>query len=179
MRLIAVLCWLVLAGCTTLNTHPTPPARIGLKLAPATLGQSLSLQQHLTIERNHHVNELDTALEINPQQLNLVGLAFGQRVMTLHYDGHTLQTWRHPRLPAQLRGEDVLEDIQLTLWPAKAICNALPAGWRIEEKKLQRTLLLNNEPIMVIDYSHKKPWIGTTILTNLRYHYRLTIKNHL
>jgi hypothetical protein len=29
-------------------------------------------------------------------------------------------------LPSQVRAEDVLEDMQLTLWPAEAIAAALP-----------------------------------------------------
>lgn len=168
----------LLSGCAIIQHQPsTPIARIGLQLPPATLGESFSLQQHLTVERADHTNELDTALEITPQQLNLVGLAFGQRVLTLHYDHKGLQIWRHPRLPTQLRGEDVLEDIELTLWPVKAIRNALPPGWSIEENNLRRTLLLNNVLIMTIDYSNKKRWSGTTILTNLRYHYRLIIQS--
>jgi hypothetical protein len=36
-------------------------------------------------------------------------------------------------VPAQLQAEDVLENLQLTLWPVDAIRQALPSGWRIEE----------------------------------------------
>lgn len=171
---------LLLAGCATM--HPiqqqiTPPARIGLKLAPATLGQSISLQQHLTVVRAGHTNTLDTVLQINPQQLDLVGLEFGQRVMTLHYDGKTLKTWRHPRMPPQVNGEDVLEDIELTLWPTNAIRQALPSGWSIVESGKRRTILLNNQPIVVIDYPAAQRWAGKVVLTNLRYHYQLTIES--
>jgi hypothetical protein len=97
--------------------------------------------------------------------------------MTLHYDGRTLQSWRHPLLPEQVRAEDVLQDIQLTLWPADAIQRALPSGWRIEETGLRRTLLLNDEPVMLIDYSSALRWSGKVILSNLRYHYRITIQS--
>lgn len=170
---------LLLVGCSV--QHPAaptpPPARIGLKLTPATLGQSLSLQQHLTVERAGHTNELDTVLEIDSQHLNLVGLAFSQRVMTLHYDGKTLQTWRHPRLPVQISGENVLEDIELTLWPTDAIRKALPTGWSIEDGGKRRTLLLNKVPIVVIDYPSGRRWGGKVVLTNLRYRYRLTIQS--
>jgi hypothetical protein len=80
-------------------------------------------------------------------------------------------------LPAQLRDEDVLEDLQLTLWPVDAIRSALPAGWRIEESGLRRTLLREDTPVMVIDYSGQPRWIGKIELSNLRYHYRLTIQS--
>jgi hypothetical protein len=172
----AALVALVLAGCVT--TAPPPQSNnLGLKLAPATLGASISLQQHLTVERDDKIDELDTALEIDPEQLELVGLALGKRVMTLHYDGKTLQSWRHPLLPEQVRAEDVLQDIQLTLWPADAIQQALPPGWRIEENGLRRTLLSSDVPVMLIDYSTALRWNGKVILTNLRYHYRITIQS--
>jgi hypothetical protein len=172
----------LISGCATLHpakTTTAPAARIGLKLAPATLGESLSLQQHLTVQRAGHTYGLDTVLQINPQQLDLIGLAFGQRVMTLHYDGKTLQTWRHPRMPPQISGENVLEDIELTLWPAHAIRAALPAGWQIEDQQNRRVLSLNQVPIVIIDYvdTSGRRWGAKVVLTNLRYHYQLTIQS--
>lgn len=166
----------LLASCATTPASQAP-ARLGLKLAPASLGANISLQQHLTVERNGRVDQLDAALEIDQQQLNMVGLAFGQRVLSLHYDGQTLQSWRHPMLPSQVRAEDVLEDMQLTLWPVAAIRQALPAGWAIEQQGLRRTLSLQGETVTVINYSTPTPWDGKVELDNLRYHYRLTIES--
>jgi Protein of unknown function (DUF3261) len=165
---------LAIGGCVT---SVSQPARLGLKLPPAALGSSISLQQHLTVERGDRIDELDAALEVDPQGLDLVGIALGQRVLTLHYDGETLQSWRHSMLPTQLRAEDVLEDLQLTLWPVDAIRSALPPGWRIEESGQRRTLCLDDVPVMVIDYSGQPRWIGKIELSNLRYHYRLTIQS--
>jgi Protein of unknown function (DUF3261) len=165
---------LILSGCA-MSVHQ--PARLGLKLPPAALGSSISLQQHLIVERGGRIDQLDAALEVDPQGLNLVGLALGQRVLTLHYDGETLQSWRHSMLPAQLRDEDVLEDLQLTLWPVDAIRSALPPRWRIEESGQRRTLFIDDMPVMVIDYSGQPRWIGKIELSNLRYHYRLTIQS--
>ena len=163
-----------LLGCAA---APAQPARLGLKLAPATLGVSLSLQQHLSIERQGRVDELDTALEIDPERLDMVGLALGQRMLALHYDGRSLQSWRHPLVPEQLRAEDVLEDLQLTLWPIEVIEKALPAGWSIAEDGRRRTLRLLDQPVLVIDYSGEPRWSGKIELTNLRYRYRLTIQS--
>jgi hypothetical protein len=110
----------------------------------------------------------------------VVGLAFGQRVLTLHYDGKELTSWRHVMLPSQVKAEDVLEDMQLTLWPVEAVAAALPAGWRVAEARtgagLQRTLYLGDETIMQIRYAGLPRWSGTVVLDNLRYHYRLTIQ---
>jgi hypothetical protein len=103
-----------------------PPARLGLKLPPDALGASISVQQHLTVERQRRTVTLDVALEVDEHRIDLVGLAFGRRVLSLNYDGRTLTTWRDPVVPAALRGEDVLEDLQLTLWPAARISEVLP-----------------------------------------------------
>ena len=163
-----------IGGCATTVSQP---ARLGLKLPPAALGSSISLQQHLTVEWGGRIDELDAALEVDPRGLNLVGLALGQRVLTLHYDGETLQSWRNSMLPTQLRDEDVLEDLQLTLWPVDAIRSALPPHWRIEESGQRRILFIDDMPVMVIDYSSQPRWIGKIELSNLRYHYRLTIQS--
>ena len=171
--LIAALILFGLIGCE--NSLPRG-GRIGLKLPPSTLGASVNLQQHLTVDRNGRVDELDAALEIDPERIDMVGLVLGQRMLALHYDGKTLETWRHPMMTNELRGEDVLEDLQLTLWPVEEIRAALPAGWRIEENGGRRTILEKDAPVTVIQYSARSRWSGTVELQNLRFHYRLTIR---
>ena len=165
---------LTLGGCAAAPRQP--PARLGLKLAPAALGTSLSVQQHLTVARGGRTDDLDVALQVEPAAIDMVGLAFGQRVLTLHYDGKALTSWRHRMLPAQVRAEDVLEDMQLALWPVAAIAAALPAGWAIEERAMTRTLSLAGQPVMRIVYSAAPRWSGTVVLDNLRYFYTLTIQ---
>jgi hypothetical protein len=168
----AVLSIALLAGCAT-----TPPqARLGLKLAPAALGESISVQQHLKVERAGRTDDLDVALQVEPDAIDVVGLAFGQRVLTMRYDGKELTSWRHFMLPAQVRPDDILEDMQLTLWPAEAIAAALPAGWRVADQANSRTLYLADQPIMRIAYSGMPRWSGTVVLENLRYQYKLTIQ---
>jgi hypothetical protein len=173
-RLAALTAILSLAACTA--TAPQP-ARLGLRLAPSTLGESISVQQHLTVERGGRTDELDAALEADANQLDLVGMAFGQRVLSLRYDGKAITEWRHPMLPAQVRAEDVLEDLQLTLWPAAAVAAALPPGWRVEDDGLRRTLYLQDAVVATISYSAMPRWSGTVVLDNLRYKYRLTIQS--
>jgi hypothetical protein len=173
---IAFLLAATLSGCAT-PVDPGMPARLGLKLAPAALGETISVQQHLKVERNGRIDELDAALEVDPAKLSLVGLAFGQRVLSLGYDGKEITSWRHIMLPSQVRAEDVLEDMQLTLWPAAAIAQALPAGWRVEDVGLRRTLYLNDVVVTTVDYSTPVRWNGTVVLDNIRYKYKLTIES--
>lgn len=164
----------ILAAC---GTKEQAPARLGLRLAPAALGASISVQQHLTVQRGARTDDLDAALEVDANRLTLVGLALGMRVLSLEYDGRELTEWRHPMLPAQVRAADVLEDLQLTLWPAVDIARALPAGWTIEEQGLRRTLRRHGEVVATIDYSGTPRWKGRAVLDNVRYKYRLTIES--
>lgn len=175
IRAGALLAMLLLAGCTT--QKPAPVARLGLKLAPAALGETISLQQHLKVERGGRIDELDAAIEVDAAHVEMVGLAFGQRVLSVSYDGKELKTWRHVMLPKQVRGEDVLEDMQLALWPVEAVAASLPAGWRIEEKGMLRSLYLGDELVTTVAYSGQPRWNGTISMNNLRYNYRLTIQS--
>ncbi len=183
-RLLSTARWLLLCcvagvllpGCASLP-DANPRARLGLTLAPAALGESINVYQRLKVERDGQINELDAALEVDPERLTLVGLALGQRVLSLEYDGATLTSWRHPMLPPQVRAEDVLEDVQLVLWPVEAIARQLPEGWRIEEQGLRRILYQRQSVIATITYSGLPRWSGTVVLDNLRYQYRLTIRS--
>jgi hypothetical protein len=164
---------MLLTACVT-----APPAvRIGLQLSPADLGEEIAVQQHLTIERNGKTDQLDAALEVDANQLQLVGLAFGQRVLTLQYDGKKMTSWRHFMLPQQVRVEDILEDMQLTLWPIQAIRDALPPGWTVQDDGLRRSIMLDNKLICTIQYSGMPRWSGTVKLENFRYHYTIMIQS--
>ena len=173
MGALASLLVLGAMGCE--NSLPRS-GRIGLKLPPSAFGASVNVQQHLTVDHDGRVDELDAALEIDPERVDMVGLVLGQRVLALHYDGKRLEIWRHPMMPQALRGEDVLEDLQLTLWPAEEIRAVLPADWRIEESDRRRTILEKEVPVTVIQYSSQPRWSGTVELQNLRFRYRLTIR---
>lgn len=165
-----------LAICLGCAPDSQPP-RLGLKLPPATFGASISLQQHLTVEREGRIDELEAALEIDAERIALVLLALNQRVLSFHYDGRSLDFWRHPRIPVEVRVEDVLEDLQLTLWPVEKLRAVLPAPWRIEENGGRRILTAGELPVAEIHYSGEPRWQGKIVLNNFRYRYRLTIES--
>ncbi|MBC3880915.1 DUF3261 domain-containing protein [Undibacterium sp. LX40W] len=172
--LSCVVCCFVVVAC-----HQAPPPvakRLNLKLTPASLGENISIQQHLKVERENKTDDLDAALEIDADRLELVGLAFGQRVLTVNFDGKEIKTWRHFMLPQQVKAEDVLEDIQLSLWPAEVIAQHLPAPWRISESGRERFLYQGDTLIMKITYGEESRWSGTVVLENFHYKYRLTIQ---
>ena len=139
-RLIAcLLTGLLLAACAT---RPAPPAVVlpSLQLAPAALGQQIAVQQRLVFRFGEHVRELDALLEVDADAVRLAVQAMGRTGVRLHWDGRTLSEERAAWLPAAVRGERVLDDLQFSLWPAEAVRAALPAGWELVESGDHREL---------------------------------------
>ena len=131
-RLASASLALLLAACAT---HPTRSKVVlpVLQLAPSTLGRPLALQQRLEFAFDEQRRELDALLEADAQSVRLAVQALGRSGATLVWDGATLQQTRADWLPAAVRGERVLDDLQFVHWPVAAIRDALPAGWSMDE----------------------------------------------
>jgi hypothetical protein len=177
---------LLLAGLVACATPPRPPpAAPGeplpeLRLAPAALGATVSLSQRLVFAHEADPGgprSLEALLEVDPALLQLAGFAMGQRILTLRWNGATLDEERDPRLPAQFQSAPVLRDVQLVYWPADAVRAALPSGWTLEDGPGQRTLSKNGREWVTVRYNGEPRWEGRTQLTNLSEHYRLTIES--
>lgn len=178
---------LLLAGLAACTTPPRPPpAAPGeplpeLRLAPATLGATVSLSQRLVFSHEADPGgprSLEALLEVDSAQVRLAGFALGQRILTLRWDGATLDEERGQGLPAQFQSAPVLRDVQLVYWPASAVRAALPPGWTLEDGPGQRTLSKNGREWVTVHYDGEPRWEGRTQLTNLSEHYQLTIESH-
>jgi hypothetical protein len=182
----ALLCALLVGvGCAS---APRPrPAAPGeplpeLRLAPSALGASVSLAQQLTFTHEQDPGgprSLEALMEVDPEQLQLAGLAMGHRILTLRWNGTTLSEERDPRLPAQFQSALVLRDVQLVYWPADAVRAALPSGWTLEDGPGLRTLSKDGREWVTVRYDGTPRWEGRTHLTNLSEHYQLTIESHV
>jgi hypothetical protein len=138
---------LALAGCAT----PAPPREAPqLRLAPALLGRTLNLQQHLTLQAPGRDQQLDVLLEADPRHVQLGVLAMGQVAARLDWDGTTLTESKASWWPAAVSGSRILSDLQLTLWPVAVIQAQLPAGWRLAEDGNVRTLTQDGQVVTVI-----------------------------
>jgi hypothetical protein len=149
-RLIALLIGVLLAACVS-----TPRGATALeptwRLSPRDLPAPLALQQQLTIERGGESRRFEALLEADTEALNLAVLAMGQPALTLRWDGAVLKETRADWLPPQLRGRDVLDDLQLALWPLNAVTRAAPPGWRVAEQGTTRRVFDGDTLVVVVD----------------------------
>ena len=144
-RLIALLlASLLLAACATRPVKPAvmlPP----LRLAPAALGHDMAEQQRLVFRFGTQVRELDALLEVDTSEVRLAVQAMGRTGVRLQWDGKNLVEQRASWLPAAVRSERVLDDVQFSLWPAEAIRAGLPADWELVERGAFRELRRNGQ----------------------------------
>lgn len=141
LRLCTTLAMLLaLAACA----HSPPRAAVALptlRLSPASLGGSLSLQQRLHFEFGAQQRDMDALLEADAVEVRLLVQAMGQSGVRLRWDGTRLEERRAPWLPAFVRGERVLDDLQFALWPGQAIREALDGDWSLEDDGRTRSLV--------------------------------------
>lgn len=159
-----------LAGCALLR--PASPQPL-LRLSPASLGADIAWQQRLDVEVAGSARELDALLEVDAGSVRLAVMALGQTLVRIDWDGQALREQRAPGLPDIVSGERILSDLQLMLWPAPAIREALPAGWTLEDAPGTRRLLAGDELVARIDYRSA----ADAELQHLRGHYRLRVRS--
>lgn len=133
-RLIAMLSLCLLLAACPQKRPVAPRAELPvLRLSPASLGRELAVQQRLVFRYGQHERELDALLEVDADEVRLLVQAMGQSGVRLQWDGQELVQQRAAWLPASVRGERVLDDLQFSLWPLEAIRAVLPEGWQAEE----------------------------------------------
>lgn len=193
---------LCIIGCQSPSHRSAERPLPSLALPPASLGTTLQMHQKLSFTRlrpssflSSHPGEVGTSnatqegsveilLEADPNILRLAIVSFGQRLASIAFDGVSWEIQRSPRLPAALKAEDIVRDIQLTYWPASVIQAALPNEYRLLEIKNQRILLRGDIPVMQITYNStsleeqkvQADRYARIDLENFVYSYRLVIE---
>ncbi len=165
----ALAAGLALAACAT--PGPRDGSMPPLRLAPAALGRSLDLRQHLSIRAAGHEREMDVLLEADATHVQLAIVAMGQVAARIEWDGHALTESRAPWWPASVSSARILDDLQLSLWPLAAVQAALPPGWRAADDGDTRTLSDEGVPVTVV----RRVGADVIELDQRRDHYQLTI----
>ena len=170
MMLLPLVAWLG-ACATSLPVDSSTVAPV-LRLAPATLGRAMALQQHVIVEARGRTDAIDVLLEVDATAVRLAVLSTGQTAARLEWDGTTLSVWRAPWWPDVVKAERILSDLQFIYWPVAAIRGALPAGWSLDVSSQQRVLRYDHRVVMTIRY----PTATAVELTHQLEAYRLRIE---
>lgn len=175
--LLALLLWLTACGGPSAERIALP----ALALSPASVTGGLSLNQRLSVSRldapSAAAQSLDALLEIDARQLQLAGFAFGQRVLTLSWDGVRLDSQRHPLLPAEVDPQRIVRDVMLAYASVDAIRTELPAEWQLTETDGERRLLRRDVLVVLVRYPQAGGRSGLVELENRQEGYRLQIES--
>lgn len=147
MSLVTSLGWgaalsvLLLAGCASPGA-PDATRSPRLALAPAALRCEVAVQQRLTVEvPGRPAQQLESLLEVDAEAVRLAFFVMGQGMGTLVWDGWQWDKQLSRHWPAQLAPEQVLSDLQLAFWPARAVQRAVQPPWSVEVGPTGRRLL--------------------------------------
>lgn len=150
LRMLACACALLVSACAL--SPKAPSALPVLLLRPQALEKPLALQQRLTVTAAGRTLQVEMALEADREGVRMVLLDLGQAVARLEWDGRELTERRGPGLPAHVRTERVLGDVQLVHWPVEAIQSALPLGWILTASPAERTLRHDGRLVVRVRY---------------------------
>lgn len=182
MRKFFILALLLfVASCTGVQMKPARAELPLPELSPASFNGTVSLMQRLSFERTGGVSNprqvIEAILEIDASDVRLAGFSLGQRIITLHWDGHALNSERHPQLPQTVDAGRVLRDVQYAYWPTAAIRAALPQDWSLDDEAGVRTLRFQGKPMLLVSYSVASRWEGRAELDNRLEGYSLIIES--
>ena len=147
-------------------------------LAPIPPGsQARSVTQQVAINVDNSRHELLSHLELDREQLTLVGLApLGQALFTLVFDGASLNSQQSMLLGDEFKAEYLLALIQLIYWPLEDV-NAHLQGARLTSpecnaprcRRIYATgsdaKIDQKESLLMIRFDKRDPWQAEVELT--------------
>lgn len=173
----------MLAACSaSCVTHP-PAQKTGVTspwqlLPPSTLGATREVNQRLHAAYGEREISLDCVVTVNADHLTVIGLVpGGPRMFTIDYDGQHVTVQKNAGVPDALQPELLLNDVQLTLWPRRALQQALEnSSWAVAEPDPRtRRLTRDGKLVAEVHYATSDPWTGRAWLVNLERGYSITI----
>lgn len=141
---LAAVALATLAGCNTtrfVEADPTigkgPEAPVGAfwryKL-PLIPNQAFAATQTVSATFGEQRGVFQAAMDVKPEVMTLViTAAEGPRLVTITWDRTGLKEERTLFAPAAIKGENVLSDIFLSLWPMDVVRASMPAGVKVVE----------------------------------------------
>ncbi len=150
---------LTTAACTNVEKKPETFVSIGgdatLKLPPPQeILPGIELTQLLTFEYQNSKKSIQTVLTSNDSKLTLVGLLpLGGEAFRVEYQGGAIISQKPVGMDQSFDLKMALADIILVYSESKTLSGWLSNGARVVDQKNQRSILLNEKPIIKIHYS--------------------------
>lgn len=176
---IACVCFALSLGACGLLAPRQAFLTEPLQVAPAALGER-TVEQRLLIRWPGGERVMDAVLEITPEHLRLVMLAFGMRLASLEYNGVTLTEQRF--VPHAPEGKRILNDFLVIAAPLENLRRALPPGASVVETfaegKLRREIFFDGVAKIVVDFETSSVWQGKVRFKNIDGGYELILESH-
>lgn len=171
------------SGCATQETARSPDVAIGrgvslaLPMPPAYPRESTVLQ---TVQGAYGARRrtFQSVVSLAADKVRVImTLPGGPRVMTVHWSAQGVTTERTALAPAELRGENVLADIVITLWDLDAVGAALSGDATITEADGVRTIRGAGREVITVWYAEGANESERMVLTNHDFGYELVISS--
>lgn len=184
LTVCAGLALLALAsGCATRETARSPEVAIGrqvflaLPMPPGYPRETTVLQ---TVQGTHGAERRTfqsvVTLGANAARV-IMTLPAGPRIMTINWSAQGVTTERTALAPAELKGENVLADIVITLWGKDAVGAALSQDATIREADGVRTIRSAGRDVLTVRYASGSTPSKRVLLTNHDFGYELVISS--
>ena len=176
--------FLLLASCATISVSPNAPMVAPRQLLnlphPADLGRSVLATQLITLRSHGQTFLMEMNLSVTPARAVLIGLdPMGRRAMTITWTDENVSVEMAPWMPDSLRPGSVLADIILIYWPEATVRKALPAGSEVLQEAYGRTIRINGQEVLHVDYTWASGarWNGKLRYTNFAWGYVVDVQS--
>lgn len=167
-----------LGGCASTPAAPKAPAVPPL-LDGAALGGARSASQVVRSAFADRELTLLAAVQVEANVVSVVGVdTLGRRVFSISYDGQNVTAETDPSVPAGFSPQHLLADVELALWPLKALQAAYAGtGWSVAEPYPgTRRLRRDGRLVAEVHYTGADPWLTRHWIANLQLGYVLGVE---
>lgn len=181
--LSALMLLVFVSGCATRETTGTREVPIGrgvslnLPMPPGYLRETTILQ----VVRGAYGADRRTfqsLVSLSPDEVRvIITLPGGPRIMTIDWSARGVATERSALAPTELRGENVLADMVISLWDLKAVAAALPDGATVTQTDGVRTVHCEGREVITVRYAEDAIKTRRMVLTNHDFGYELVISS--
>ncbi|NNM60140.1 MAG: DUF3261 domain-containing protein [Legionellales bacterium] len=178
-----------LNGCAIFTTQQTETPHVAVAKGqminlptPGQLNLNLSATQIVTasyvIKGQTQSYSSEVHLEMTPEKLLMVAVSgWGGQLFSLSYTGNTIKSSSLPMPNANMGIEHTLTDFIFTYATTDLLTSILAkTSIQLVVKPNQRLFLIDNKPIMQIDYQDFDPWKGKVIIHNYELNYAVIIQ---